>query len=410
MKIKLLILFLACASLAAAQITAPGSSAIRYTDYTGTSEKHPVFIFCSVNGSTTGSLSADSPEGTGPWDFTWTMWDNSTDDFSIPVKTETAVFSSSAGMLAEGGYRVEIDDGALYDTSFIAWVFIDSPRSSISLQQSKCYNLTLRGKAIIDTFYYYDIINDQRIILPNDVFVLWSSDPPSPIPSPNTSSYYIDDYMLKNIFPLPLDDIWYNLHVTDSFGCSADSSFFYESIHVKAEFEVDPNQGEAPLEVAITDNSIRANTYIWEFGDDSVSYLAEPFTHTYYYPGTYTLQLFIESDQFCRDSTSLKVIVEPSSLNIPNVFTPDGDGSNEFFYVDSKSLRSIFVQIFSRGGQRVYVFEGEGDSLKDWQGWDGKIGSSKASPGVYYYIIRARGWDDIVYEGKEYRGFLYLFR
>ena len=160
----------------------------------------------------------------------------------------------------------------------------------------------------------------------------------------------------------------------------------------------------------IEDNSIRASNYIWEFGDDSVSYLAEPISHIYYFPGNYKMKLFIESDQFCKDSTSLDITVEPSTLNIPNVFTPDGDGVNDFFYVDNKSLRSIFVQIFSKNGQRVYSFDGKGDSLKDWQGWDGKIGSSRASPGVYFYIIRATGWDDVIYEGKEYRGFLYLYR
>ena len=34
-----------------------------------------------------------------------------------------------------------------------------------------------------------------------------------------------------------------------------------------------------------------------------------------------------------------KIVVEPSKLDIPNVFTPDGDGLNDNFIVESKSLR-----------------------------------------------------------------------
>lgn len=311
--------------------------------------------------------------------------------------------SSQLEGLPEGGYRVEISDGAGFDTAFNAWVHIDSPVSVAALDDFKCNYVALTGQAAIDTFTYSDINSGEQIMLPNDYSFVWSSDPPSSIPYPELD-------INPQTFDPPLDDVWYNLHVVDSFGCSADSSFFYESIHVEADFEADPVQGEAPLEVFISDKSTRASSYIWEFGDDSVSFMAEPGSYIYYIPGSYKMSLFIESEMFCRDSTSVNITVEPSSLDIPNVFTPDGDGNNDYFYVDNKSLRSIYVQIFSKSGQRVYVFDGRSDALKDWQGWDGKIGSSKASPGIYFYVIRANGWDDVLYEGEEYRGFVYLYR
>ncbi|MBN1387782.1 MAG: gliding motility-associated C-terminal domain-containing protein [Bacteroidales bacterium] len=403
MKFKITIIFLASALIANAQITAPGSSSTRYTDYITTGNNDPVFIFCHSDGYTSATLNASSPGGTGPFDFIWTRWNELSSDFSISIDQQLGVMDSQITGLEEGGYRVEISDGSGYDTVLTAWVHIDKPVSVAGLRDFKCNYVALSGYAAIDTFYYADVNNGTPIMLPNDYRFLWSSDPESSIPYPELE-------LNPQTFTPPLEDVWYNLHVVDSFGCAAESSFFYESIHVKADFEIDPNQGEAPLEVFITDNSVRASTYRWEFGDDSVSYLADPFSHIYYFPGTYKLRLFIESELFCKDSTSLTVTVEPSSLNIPNVFTPDGDGINDFFYVDNKSLKSIFIQVFSRNGQRVYVYDGRGDALKDWQGWDGTIGSSKASPGVYFYIIRARGWDDVAYEGKEFRGFLYLYR
>ncbi|MCF8221655.1 MAG: gliding motility-associated C-terminal domain-containing protein [Bacteroidales bacterium] len=403
MRIFLSFILLACTSILNAQITAPGASAARYTDYPLTGNNDPIFIFCSSDGYSLASLNAVSPGGSGPFDFTWTKWDEPGSDFSIIVAQENDVLSSSLSNIDEGGYRVEISDGVDYDTSFIAWVFIDSPLAVAGLRDFKCNYVALDGEAATDPFYYADPADGTSVELPNDFSFIWSSDPVSTIPYPELE-------LDPQTFDPPLEDVWYNLHVVDSFGCSADSSFFYESIHVKADFEADPVQGEAPLEVFITDNSVRSNSYRWEFGDDTISYLQSPVSHTYYYPGNYKMKLFIESELFCKDSMSVDITVEPSTLNIPNVFTPDGDGNNDFFYVDNKSLRTIFVQVFSKNGQRVYVFDGESDELKDWQGWDGNIGNSKASPGIYFYIIRARGWDDVVYEGKEFRGFLYLYR
>ena len=92
----------------------------------------------------------------------------------------------------------------------------------------------------------------------------------------------------------------------------------------KADFSVDPSSGEAPLEVTFTDKSIRASKYRWEFGDDSVSVLSDPEPHTYYIPDEYSVKLTIESDLHCIDSVRFdKIVVDPSALAIPNVFTPE---------------------------------------------------------------------------------------
>ena len=403
-------LLLACSGILNAQVTAPGSNALRNTAYPSGDPQNPVFIFCSSS-SSYGELVASSPGGTGPYTFEWKQWNSSDGDFTTPVQIDIDQVTSTATNLVEGGYSVRITDAGGYDTTLVAWVNLDNPLSEVSLQQSLCNQVTLRGRAFADTFYYADIVTAQPVMLPNDVSFRYSSDPTSLISNPTLHSYDLGDYGLKVLNTPPLFDVWYKLEVTDSFGCVSESSFFYESIHVKADFEVDPESGEAPLEVNITNNSIRALNYIWRFGDDTISNSPDPGSHIYYKPGEYSISLTIESDKGCIDSTRFdKVVVEPSSIDIPNVFTPDDDGVNDFFYVDSKSLRYLYVQIFSEAGKRVYFFEGEGEALKDWQGWNGSIGTGKAIPGVYFYIIRATGWDNVIYKGKEYRGFVYLYR
>lgn len=389
------------------QLTAPGMNAVRYTQYpSAPGVRDQVFVYCNASGNVKGTLNAVSPGGTGPFSFTWSKWSDATKGFTILMKTETGVMSSAESNLDEGGYRVAVSNSSGYSTNLTAWIFTDRPYALAQLQNRTCDYVALKGTSAVDTFYYSDPANGQRIRLPNLVKFLWSSDPPSSIPFPD-----ID--INPQTFNPPLEDVTYKLQVTDSMGCISESSFFYESIHVKADFSVDPSSGEAPLEVTFTDNSIRASKYRWEFGDDSVSLLSNPKPHTYYIPDEYSVKLTIESDQLCVDSVRFNyIVVDKSSLAIPNVFTPNGDGINDIFGIDKTSLKYIDINIFTRNGVKVYDFYGEGPILKEWEGWDGNVNnsSSKASPGVYYYIIRAKGWDDVEYDSKEYRGFVYLYR
>lgn len=380
---------------------------VRYVSYpSAPAAKDPVFIYCNDSGSQRGSLVATSPGGTGPFNFTWYQWSDATKSFSILLQTDSGVQTSTLGSLGEGGYRVVISGG--FDASLVGWIFIDHPFSSAKLQNRTCDYVALNGEAAVDTFYYRNPSGGASLKLANGFTFLWSSDPASSIPRP-------DFLMDPQIFDPPLEDLTYNLQVTDSFGCVSEASFFYESIHVKADFTYDPVKGDAPLEVTFTNKSVRAASWRWEFGEnkDSISTLADPPPHKYYIPGEYSVNLVVESDMHCIDSMRSETItVDPSELDIPNVFTPDGDGLNDYFVVAEKSLRHLNLEVYSRSGLLVYKFDGEGESLRDWKGWDGNINGSarKASPGVYFYVIRAYGWDDKVYDDRKTRGFFYLYR
>jgi gliding motility-associated-like protein len=379
--------------------------AVRYTSYpSAPGIKDPVFIYCNTTGSQKGTIIANSPGGTGPFNFTWYKWSDITKSFSILIKTESGVVTSASSNLDEGGYKVDISGG--YNISLTGWIFLDKPYAQAELQNRTCDYVALKGKAAVDTFFYKNPVDGTAVKLQNGVKFLWSSDPASSIPYP-------DFEISPQTFNPPLVDVTYNLQVTDSFGCISESSFFYESIHVKADFSVDPEEGEAPLEAVFTDKSVRALKYLWEFGDDSISKLSVPPPHIYYKPGEYSVKLTIESDLNCIDSMRFdKIVVDDSKLEIPNVFTPNGDGLNDYFVVDAVSLRYLTVKIYSRSGIKVYDFSGDSEMIRVWQGWDGTVNNSsaKASPGVYFFIIRALGWDDVNYDSKEQKGFVYLYR
>jgi len=394
-----------------AQLSAPGSTSVRFTSYlSDPALRHPIFVYCNESGSQTGTLNAVSPGGTGPFNFAWYKWSTVSNSFSIPVKTENGVMNSSAASLGAGGYNVIITGG--FDTILVGWIVFDEPpiaEASLRNPAKHCDYVALTGTATatVTAFQYFDPGTGTQLALDNKPTFLWSSDPVSWIPYPSIDLDPIT-------YTPPLEDVTYKLEV-NTLGCSSEASFFYESIHIKADFAAEPVLGEAPLEVVFTNNSIRGSVFKWEFGDSTISEAETPDPHIYYKPRKYDVTLTIESELHCIATLEVKemIEVEESILHIPNVFTPDGDGYNDMFMVERKSLRYVSMEVFSRSGLKVYGFSGENERLKDWTGWDGNVNNSsiKASPGVYFYIIRAYGWDDIEYDdSKKHRGFVYLYR
>ncbi|MGA1976304.1 MAG: gliding motility-associated C-terminal domain-containing protein [Bacteroidales bacterium] len=404
-----------------AQLTAPGSSSIRLvSDRWASTVEDQAFFYCNTDSAEGGTLSASSLKGTGNRNFNWYQWNDSATSFSKLIKSENGVFSSTMDSLPEGGYKVDIDSAGIHDTTFVGWIFFDRPPvASASLAQQLCYRVALHGvaQASVDTFYCRNINTGAIIPVANEITHLWSSVPSSYIPAPDI---YLDP-VIENYpayppfinYNLPLEDVTYTLTVT-SLGCSSQSSFLYSSIHVRADFTADPVKGEAPLDVTFTNTSIRGSTYTWNFGDNTTSDLETPPVHTYNIPGKYTVTLIIQSDLHCLDSLRMDslIYVEPSELSIPNAFTPNGDGFNDRFMIYGQSLRYVSMEVFSQSGMKVYGFSGEGEILKNWTGWDGNINNTsiKASPGIYFYVITALGWDNVVYDSKQYRGFVYLYR
>ena len=88
-------------------------------------------------------------------------------------------------------------------------------------------------------------------------------------------------------------------------------------------------------------------------------------------------------------------------LEIPNVFTPNGDQVNDYFEVTTDGINVYEFSIFTRAGTRIY------HSLSPRIFWDGNsLDGKELKDGIYYYVIEEQGGTSPF----ETAGFMYLFR
>ncbi len=412
---------------------------LTYNTYSGDDS---VFIFYSTADlPEKGSLTA-IPTVPGNYNFEWSKYNPSINGFDPVFLVQSGLPQSVAGNLDEGGYKVRIFNGVGVDVSFTAWVYLNELRAEAekddqgNLKPFKytCFLIQLNGFVFIDTFYYYDFSTHEKLLLQNDYTFRWTSDNPDlNIPFANI---YEDPQIISHF---PTIDTRFLFTVTDSFMMQVSDDVFYKTIHVDAKFRImifdkeetklyidpsDPYEGGAPLKVRFINESQNGNSFEWIFSDSVRSGLfSNEFTtdvnyepeYSYYIPGfpqDYYPALVAWSMEGCTDTFTIDqpIIVLPSELEIPNVFSPDGDGINRYFKVEHQSIEEFSIIIMNRWGKVVYRAE-TGD-LYEWEGWDGKVLNTNqpASPGAYFYIIEARGYDSKRYYRNQYKGTVYLFR
>ncbi len=103
-----------------------------------------------------------------------------------------------------------------------------------------------------------------------------------------------------------------------------------------------------------------------------------------FFDGVYSL--VVEDGSGCEEGDELEVLVDRNIyLWIPNAFTPNDDGVNDFFYVVGQYPYMIAdFSIYSRWGQKLYQNENIlVNSERD--GWNGYVGTQMMNPGVYVY-------------------------
>lgn len=151
--------------------------------------------------------------------------------------------------------------------------------------------------------------------------------------------------------------------------------FSAPSVNIGRDTSICP--GSEPLVLADNINAGNsAASWLWNTGNTG-PYL------TVTTPGAYFVRVTING---CTSSDSINV-ANDCYMDIPNVFTPNDDGLNDYFFPRltlTKGLVSFKMDIYNRWGQMIF----ETTSL-DGRGWDGKLNNTAQPEGAYVYIIDA---------------------
>ncbi|MEX0813215.1 MAG: T9SS type B sorting domain-containing protein [Chitinophagales bacterium] len=290
-----------------------------------------------------GSIVANVPAGTPPYDFTVT--DNGLDFVHDP----NGHFNS----LAAGTYDLAVlDSNGCTDTISVV-IGQPAPLSSLfEIQNAPC-----KGQA------------QGQIIISNDggtpayTFELSSG-------ASNNNGIFSN---------LSAGD--YSLSITDANGCLLTDSFTINepdtgfSISVSPEYDTLKTGETIVLQTSVNQDGIF--TYSWEpAGDLSCDDCPAPeFTAL----NSTEFTVVVLNEDSCYDVGTAVLIVEPYNIFIPNAFTPNGDGENDFWelFGDLEGIKYFRVLLFDRWGEKI--FESNDPNFQ----WDGTYKGELLPPDVF---------------------------
>jgi gliding motility-associated-like protein len=178
----------------------------------------------------------------------------------------------------------------------------------------------------------------------------------------------------------------YTLTITAPNGCvtSATTSTVDSEVPI-ASILADITEGEIDLNVNFNDTSTGMGlTYYWDFGTDNMDFdtiTPAEFTFTDVQP--YEVVLTVTDQYGCTATDTVMInTYDLPAIEVPNIFTPNGDGVNDVFQLSGRGVKKMNARIINRWGQLFYEWDSPAG------GWDGyTISGVQASPGTYFYII-----------------------
>ena len=423
------LLFLSCFIFAPvagfAQIGSLADEVVQTGYSSGAQDK--IHIFCGQKDEKKASLTATAPNGeTGS--FEWTKYNPQSGNFDFFSNDLSGNKISTISNLENGFYQVKITSASGVKKTGV-WVFNNYIEATAEIPESDCTSLTLKGTYDTPKFIYTDFTTGLTKELTKNIQVKWLE-----------GSSVVSRTITSKVYSPPTKDTDYSFEVTDGVGCVKKVDVLYKSIVTKAKFSVSVDKGEAPLEVTFNNESENGDPGKFEwfiFRDldaikqesaknqgkvvDSIMVKLHDDSPVYTFEnsGSYKVKLVskkVSEFHTCYDTVYLAgyIVADTSFVDAPNVFTPNGDGTNDEFIVKFWSMKEIKISIFNRWGKLLHVWESGnvinyGNTIKSvpQSVWDGKVGGKYCTPGVYYYVVEGIGRDD---KRRRANGFFHLFR
>ncbi len=200
-------------------------------------------------------------------------------------------------------------------------------------------------------------------------------------------------------FTPPAGTTTYTVVGTDANGCTDSDDVIVTALTVPiANGMASDYYGNAIMTIDFTNLSQFATSYVWDFGDgniESTSSLSN-ISNTYFTPGFYTITL-TASNGICSDTWTTQIeVIPPMIVTPPNVFTPNGDNVNDFYFVDVKYGSAFEAIILNRWGNEITTLT----HLN--QGWNGTSNGKVVEDGIYFIKYTATDFNDETIEGHTY--------
>lgn len=116
------------------------------------------------------------------------------------------------------------------------------------------------------------------------------------------------------------------------------------------------------------------------------------------FKGTAEQQYFIEIKTMSgcvTVDTQLVKTIKNADIYVPNAFTPNRDGKNDFLHPVLRGIKEMrYFRVYNRWGQLLY------ESSKDYPGWDGTLGGKDQAGQVVVWMAEGVGIDNIIYTRK----------
>ena len=196
-------------------------------------------------------------------------------------------------------------------------------------------------------------------------------------------------------------NIIYHLKVKDALGCS---SLVDDEVKITFAFPAKIFIGndtmvtiKQPLQLNAVDiNNNGFNDFIWSpayglnnpFVSNPVAILDKDMTYT----------LHAGTVNHCTDDAQIRIkVFRGPEIYVPNSFTPNGDGLNDFLKPVPVGLKEFhYFNVFNRFGQLLF------STTNASVGWDGKIQGKEQNSGTYVWIAEAIDYKGNIIQQKGY--------
>ncbi len=203
------------------------------------------------------------------------------------------------------------------------------------------------------------------------------------IPQSGTAPYYFDwgiATVADTSYAENLEPGSYSVYCADHNGCRDTLSFAITdpALMTTSTSATPLSQWQSNDATATATVSGGDAPYTYEWNSDPPQFSP---TATGLAAGTYYVT--VKDANGCILTDSVVIEESPDLLAIPNVFTPNGDGLNDFFLPRLLNVRSFELQIFNRWGKMEYA------ATDQQPGWNGTNKGAESETGIYMYHITA---------------------